>query len=149
MAKKKGERLPRGAQVGNVSAVRTASGRTRAYLKRGALRPEDGWVLGAVKPYADGLFRQVGQNATAAEVAMVELACVARACLLLALSSGPEGRVEAAKWVAQERLALESIGLSPKPAPVTDLGAYLRALPARVDVVEGEVVPPKAAKVDQ
>ncbi len=74
-----------GAQPANVNAARDP---WRSYWKRRALRKEDEWVLSFVREYAGSLASDRGgaENATAAELHMIEIAATAHGCVMLIMA---------------------------------------------------------------
>ena len=87
------------AQLGNLNGTRRP---WAVFWKRRALRPEDRWVLPLLERYGAGLVDDKGgpDNMSAAELRMVELAQLARACSLLVLSTAAnEGGLTAARRV--------------------------------------------------
>jgi hypothetical protein len=122
-----GPRRP-GGQAANLNAVRNP---WATYWSRRALKPEHRWALALVRDYVPSLIAEKGgpENVAFAEQRVMELAATARVCWALALAAGDLETV--ARFMAQERAALESIGLERRAKPVPTLAEIIAEHDAR------------------
>jgi hypothetical protein len=123
-----GSGRPRGRRPGAVAGnLNAAHYPWQTFWRRRALRPEDRWALVLVRDYVDDLVADKGgdANVSAAERHVMELAAVSRVCWALALTA--KNMEAVARFVAQERAALDSIGLERRAKPAQSLDAYLAA----------------------
>jgi hypothetical protein len=124
--------------LGNLNGTRRP---WAVFWKRRALRPEDRWVLPLLERYTAGLVDDKGgpDNMSAAELRMVELAQLARACSLLVLSTaanegglaaprkGPDLPSTLARFLNVERQTLVALGLERRARPVPSLRELIAA----------------------
>jgi hypothetical protein len=125
----------------------------RAFWRRRALRQEDRWVLPILADYAGGLVADKGgpEAMTAGEAHMIELAQLARGCVLLILAAAAGGSGIAgsrrsasvnvaggvrrltdpdlasalARFMQVEAAALKAVGLTRRAKPVPSLAEIL------------------------
>lgn len=115
-------RSSRGGQLGNLNAVRSP---WNTYWRRRALRPEQRWVLRLVRDYVPSLIADKGgeENVSFAQLKVMELAAVARACWALAMAAGDLDAV--ARFVGVERSCLADLGLERRAKSVPTLAEVL------------------------
>jgi hypothetical protein len=115
-------REPRGGQRGNLNAVRNP---WKTYWKRRALKPDDRWVLTLVRDYVPALVADKGGDdaVSYAQLKVMELAAVARACWALALAAGNLEAV--ARFVGVERNCLADLGLERRAKPLPTLAEIM------------------------
>ena len=126
-------RLPRrrpGAQVANLNSAKNP---WVTFWKRRALKPEHRWALALVRDYVPSLVADKGgqENVSFAELKVMETAAVARVCWALSMAGGDLEAV--ARFLGQERAALDSIGLGRRARETPSvLDAYRKPAAARV-----------------
>lgn len=86
--KAKNPRLSK-AMKGNTNALRTPEGRASALWKRRLLRPDDRWVGRVMGDHRAALLGD-RPDATAAELATIDLCALARGCTVLLMAAAAE-----------------------------------------------------------
>ncbi len=130
--------------MANLNAVKRP---WHTFWRRRGLRPQDRWILPALNGYAEGLVQDKGgpDEITAGECRMVEIAQVARGCMMLIMAEAGQrgftipgengkgwdlhpGVKELAKFLHLERNALINLGLERKAKAVGPLNVVRYAL---------------------
>jgi hypothetical protein len=140
-------RRRRGPPLGNLNGCKFPF---RTFWRRGVLRPQDRWIEPLVATHGEALIADKGgrENMSGAELHMVELAQLARGCVLLVLfhsrqhggligdGKGPDLAAALARFMQVERQCLVALGLERRARPVPRLSELLAQKPAVAGTTE-------------